>query len=143
MLLPGVLDGNISVSIRYTGGLSLALLKPYYLRLIDIDYSATPEKATVKVSNYTSADSALFMNRDRILGAKDWTFSLDAIDYVPGAFFEAIFVITPSKSKTFVQCVTLGCNASAYYKPLPVMQSQQVYPWKVCLFVGLAIGKRW
>ena len=143
MLLPGVMEGNISVSMRYSAGLSLAMLKPYYLKLMDIDYSTTPEKITIKEAAHSRADSALFMNPNRIFGASTWSKSLDAIDYVPGAFFEAAFVITPGKSKTFVQCITLGCNASAYYKPLPIMQAQQSYPWEVCLFAGLAIGKRW
>ena len=143
MLLPGVMEGNISVSMRYTGGLSLALLKPYYLKLMDIDYTTTPETAKVKEARYSSADSALFLNPNRILGAVDWSKRLDMIDYVPGAYFEATVVITPGKSKTFVQCITLGCNASIYYKTLPTMQAQQAYPWEVCLFAGLAIGKRW
>jgi hypothetical protein len=34
LLLPGVLEGNIGVSIRVQAGVSLAMLKPYYLKLI-------------------------------------------------------------------------------------------------------------
>lgn len=137
------MKGNISVSMRYSAGFSLAMLKPYYLKLMEIDYSTTPETVHIKEADYSSADSARFLNPNLIFGASKWTKSLDAIDYVPGAFFDAAIVITPGKSKTFVQCITLGCNASAYYKSLPIMQAQQAYPWEVCLFAGLAIGKRW
>ena len=42
LLLPGVLDGNISVSFRYGGGFSLAMLKPYYLKLMYVEY--TPDQ---------------------------------------------------------------------------------------------------
>ena len=143
VLLPGVMEGNISVSMRYTAGLSLAMLKPYYLKLMDIDYTTTPETSKIKEARYTPADSALFLNPNRILGAVAWSKRLDMIEYVPGAYFEAAVVITPGKSKTFVQCITLGCNASIYYKTLPMMQGQQAHPWEVCLFAGLAIGKRW
>ena len=107
------------------------------------NYSTNPQTIHIKEEGYNHADSGLFMNPNRIFGASAWSKSLDAIDYVPGGFAEAAIVITPRKSKTFVQSITLGCNASFYYKQLPLMQGQQAYPWEVCLFAGLAIGKRW
>lgn len=143
LLLPGVMEGNISVSMRYSFGLSLAMLKPYYLKLEDIDYTTNPATAHIKEAGYSQADSALFLNPNRIFGASSWTKSLNKIDYVPGGFIDAAVVLTPGKNKNFVQVITLGCNASAYYKELPIMEGQKAYPWEVCLYAGLGIGKRW
>jgi hypothetical protein len=39
LLLPGVVEGNLSVSFRYGGGFCLALLKPYYLKVVKTDYT--------------------------------------------------------------------------------------------------------
>src|SRR5690242_6400931 len=42
MRFPALMDGNMSVSIRYLAGPSLAMLKPYYLKLIYVDYFPEP-----------------------------------------------------------------------------------------------------
>ncbi len=143
ILLPGVMEGNLSVSYRYNTGLSLAMLKPYYLKMLQVDYTNSPPIAHILQDHYTHEDSAQFLNDKLILGASTWSKGLDAIDFVPGAYLETALAITPGKHKTFVQQITLGLNAALYYKPLPIMQGQQAYPWQVCLFAGVGVGKRW
>lgn len=143
LLLPNVVEGNLSLSIRYSGGLSLAMLKPYYLKLVYIDYSLPNEPAVLKEEKYTEANSETFLNSGKIRGAAHWDKGLDEIDYVPGAFAEFAFVIEPAKNKTFVQAITLGANVSFYSKDLAIMANQQAYPWQACLFAGIALGKRW
>ncbi len=143
MLLPGIMEGNLSVSLRYNAGFSLAMLKPYYLKMMNIDYSTNPAKARIIEDQYTLVDSAQFLNEKLILGAGSWSKSLNKIDYVPGAYFETALAITPGKTKTFVQIITLGCNGAIYYKLLPIMQGQKPYPYQINLFAGIGLGKRW
>ena len=143
LLLPSVFEGNLSVSYRFSGGFSLATLKPYYLKLVYVDYTATPETAHTEQHKYSITDTAQFLNTSYILGASNWSKGLDEIDYVPGAYFETAIAITPGKNKTFIQVITLGVNAAYYVKSLPIMADQKAYPYKVSLFAGLAIGKRW
>ena len=137
------MEGNTSVSFRYGGGLSLAMLKPYYLKLIYADYSTTTPTAHIEQHSYNGADSALFLNTGTILGASAWSKGLSEIHYIPGAYFQAAFAITPGKNKSFVQVITLGINGALYAEKLPIMADVQAYPWEVSLFAGLAIGKRW
>jgi hypothetical protein len=142
LLLPGVLDGNISVSFRYNAGFSLALLKPYYLRLIHVDY--TPEQVVwLQEEKYGDANADLFLKKDNILGASKWSKGLNDMSYVPGAYAEAAFAIEPAKGKALIQTILLGTNFSVYGKKLPVMAERTAYPWQASLFVGLMIGKKW
>lgn len=143
LLLPDVLEGNISLSFRYSGGFSLAMLKPYYLKLIYVDYAQPNNPATLKEEKYSTANSDHFLNSGDVLAASKWSKGLDEMQYVPGLFAEACFVITPSKSKSFIQIVTLGANVAYYAKELPIMADQKAYPYQASLFAGLAIGKRW
>lgn len=143
LLLPDVLEGNISVSFRYSGGLSLAMLKPYYLKLIYVDYTQPINPATLKEEKYSSTNSDHFLNSGDVLAASKWSKGLDEIQYVPGFFVEACFVITPSKSNSFIQVVTLGANIAYYSNDLPIMADQRAYPYHASLFAGLGIGKRW
>ena len=143
LILPAVMEGNISVSFRYSAGLSLAMLKPYYLKLIDVDYSNNPTTATLEQQKYNHSDSALFFNTSDILGAASWAKGLGEITYVPGAYLQTAFAIMPGKNKAFIQVVTLGINADLYAETLPIMADQKAYPWQISLFAGLGIGKRW
>jgi hypothetical protein len=68
---------------------------------------------------------------------------LGEITYVPGAYFQAAFAVTPGKNKSFVQVVTVGINAALYSETLPIMADQKAYPCEIALFAGLGIGKRW
>ena len=141
LLLQAVLDGNLSVSYRYSGGLSLAMLKPYYLKLIYIDNGGA--SAHLEQYTYNQSDSAYFLNPNSILGASKWTTGLGNIDYVPGVYFETSIAIIPGKNKYFIQVVTLGINGACYAKQLPVLIDQVALPWQVSLFASFAIGERW
>lgn len=143
LLLPDVLEGNISISFRYSGGLSLAMLKPYYLKLIYVDYTQPGDPARLKEEKYSSSTSDHFLNSGDVLGASKWSKGLNEIQYVPGLFAEGCFAITPSKSKFFIQVVTLGANVSYYAKDLPIMADQKEQAWQASLFAGLAFGKTW
>jgi hypothetical protein len=143
MILPGILEGNISLKFRYSGGFSLAMLKPYYLKLIYTDYSQPSQPSYIREEKYSSANSDVFLNSGNILGASAWSKGLGEISYVPGAFFEAAFVLEPAKNKSFVQLISFGCNASVYTKALAIMADTKAFPWQADMFIGLYLGKRW
>lgn len=142
MLLPKVVDGNISVSARFTGGFSLAMLKPYYLRLIYEDNTYITPIVTLEEHNFTDATEP-FLKSGNKLGASPWTKGLGEMKYVPGAFLEAAIVIEPDATAWFVQTITIGGNFSYYTRKLPTMAERRALPWQGSLFVGLGLGKRW
>lgn len=142
LILPSVLEGNLSVSIRAQAGFSLAMLKPYYLKLIYVDYNPDPQ-ARLKEEKYTEQNSEQFLNSNAILGASKWKKGLNDMTYAPGAYADLAIAIEPLKNKTFIKTVTLGGHFSIHSKDLEIMASQKAYPWQACLYAGLSIGKRW
>ncbi len=142
LLLPGVLEGNMTISIRAQAGLSLAMLKPYYLKLIYVDYNPDPQ-ARVSEEKYSDANSEKFLGTGYTLGAAKWSKGLNEITYVPGGYADAAIVIEPLKNKTFIKTVTLGSSFSIHTKALTIMADQKAYPWSGCVYVGLSLGKRW
>ena len=143
LLLPSVMEGNVSVSLRYSIGVSVAMLKPYYLKLIYIENIAGKDTSYLEEHFYSPTDSAKFLNPNAIFGSSKWPKSLNEIEYVPGGYFEIALAVLPGKSKTFIQAITLGVNGAYCVKKLPLMADQKAYPWQACLFAGFAIGKRW
>jgi hypothetical protein len=143
ILLPGILEGNVSVGFRYGGGFSLAMLKPYYLKLIHVSY--VPEQVGMLAEEkYSSANDSLFLDRRFILGASGWNKGLDEVKYVPGLFAEAAFSIMPNKRKVgLIQTITLGGQFSIHTRHLPIMAQGSPYSWAAGFFAGLELGKRW
>lgn len=141
LLLPSVAEGNISVSFRYDGGFSLAMLKPYYLKLIYTDN--VNDIAYLKEEKYSSSNADKFLNSGAILGASKWSKGLGETDYVPGLYLEGAVAIMPGNAKAFIQLITLGINAAYYAKSLPIMADEKAFPYQISLFAGLDIGKRW
>lgn len=125
------------------GGFSLALLKPYYLRVVKTDYSQPEPVSELIEIKYADSVSELFLERNRILGVSKWSKGLDETKSVPGVYMEATFIIEPAQNKTVVQAISLGVNGSIYTQSLPILAELKAYPWQVNLFAGLAIGKRW
>ncbi|WP_316787827.1 hypothetical protein [Pedobacter frigoris] len=142
LVLPGVLEGNLSVSLRCQAGFSLAMLKPYYLKLIYIDFNPD-EHAYVQEEKYSEANHDQFLNATRILGAAKWKQGLGEMKYIPGAYVDAAVAIEPIRNKSFIKTVTLGCNVSFQTKSMEIMADQKAYPWSIALYAGLSLGKRW
>lgn len=143
LLLPGVVSGNLSVSFRYGAGISLAMLKPYYLKIVHIDNSSTNPTPELKEEKYRTANADTFLRNQNILGASKWSKGLGETKPVPGLYAEAAFVIEPVKQKGFVQTITIGGNIAYYTKALPIMAEVKALPWQGSLFVGLSLGKKW
>jgi hypothetical protein len=145
LLLPGVLNGNMSVSFRLQAGVALAMLKPYYLKLAYVTYDTAgsiKEEAAYE-EKYTEANKDKFLNTGYILGASKWNKGLGEIQYIPGGFADAAIVIEPQKNKTFIKTVTIGANFAFYSKELPIMAEQKAQPYTATVFVGISLGKRW
>lgn len=142
MLLPALLDGNLSLSVRYSAGPALALLKPYYLDLVYVVY--TPEAvAHLQTEQLNKGNERRFLDPGSIWGAARWSKGLGETRFIPGLFTELAFVLEPDRPVAFVKTITIGGQAALYAKPLELMADRKAYPYQLSLFVGLALGKRW
>jgi hypothetical protein len=142
MLFPALLDGNLSLSLRYAAGPALALLKPYYLKLLYVEY--TPEERSyMQVERYSPANAAHFLNPSYVLGSEKWTKGLGETRFIPGLFAELAIALEPEKPKSFVKTITIGGNAAFYTSKIEMMAERKAYPYQASFFVGLAFGKRW
>lgn len=142
LIFPKVIEDNISINTRFMIGASLAMLKPYYLRLIYEEYVTAEPIATLEEQQYTQAQEP-FLKTGNKLGASPWTKGLGEIKYKPGPFAEFAVVIEPVQNSWFIQTITIGGNFAYYFKPLPILAEVKARPWQGSLFVALALGKRW
>lgn len=139
VLLPSVIEDNISISGSLVVGMAVALQKPVYLNLIYTD--ATGDH--IRPEKHSAVNREQFLSAHRILGADKWSKGIGEAKVVPGVFIEPALVFQPSKNKTFVQRIYVGGNVSYYAKGLEIMALHKARPFHASFFVALGLGKRW
>lgn len=142
MLLPALLDGNLSVGFRYAIGPAVALSKPYYLDLI-YGILQPDENPHIQTEKYAPDNAEKFLHPGYIHGAAKWSKGLEETKLTPGLFGELAFFVEPDKPKAFIQTITFGGKAAIYSKPLEIMADKKAYRYQLSLFVGLSVGGRW
>lgn len=142
MLFPALIDGNLSLSLRYATGPALALLKPYYLNLLYVIY-APEEHAYSQSERFTKENGDKFLNPAHVLGSDKWSKGLGETRLIPGLFAELAIVLEPGRPESFVKTITIGGNAAIYTSKIEMMAERKAYAYQACFFVGLSFGKSW
>lgn len=139
VLLPSVIDDNISISVSLVVGVSVVLQKPVHLNLIHSDSSG----AYIRSASYSAAGQEHFLSGHRILGADRWSRGLGDSRVIPGIFLEPALVFVSARNKTFVQRIYIGGRLSYYSSGLEIMALHKPRPFHTSFFVALGLGKRW
>ncbi len=142
MLFPAVIDGNLSLSLRYAAGPALALLKPYYLNLLYVTYTPQ-EHAYSQSEHFTETNADKFLNSASILGSGKWSKGIGETRLIPGLFAELAIALEPGRPESFVKTITIGGNAALYTSKIEMMTERKAYAYQACFFVGLYFGRRW
>lgn len=142
LLFPALLEGNLSLSLLYSVGPALAMLKPYYLKMLYVEY--TPEEHSyMRVERFSHDNADHFLNPSYILGSEKWTKGLDETRFIPGLFAEMAIALEPENPKSFVKTITIGGNVAFYSSKINIMADRKAYHCQASFFVGLSFGKRW
>lgn len=104
---------GIAVMGIYQGGLSLGLLRPYYL-----DVNDNSERRAIR---YNSKDSALFLNTTRIIGSSGLSKGWNELEVKPGLFAKAALRFDFGKYNEQVKAVQIGLGVEAYAQEIEIM----------------------
>jgi hypothetical protein len=108
---------GVAVSVVYKGGLSLGLLRPYY---IEVDNNSG-QSVTIK---YTPQDSILFLTGYIIGGGglgKGWS----EMEYKPGVFAKTALRFDFGRFNEVVSGIEVGLSAEFYSAKIPIMLFQE------------------
>ncbi|HPN20173.1 MAG TPA: hypothetical protein PK546_11535, partial [Chitinophagales bacterium] len=124
---------------KYAGGFTLAILKPYSLRVIPKPLTTATEEDLVHVTYEEGVDNS-FLDYDRIVGAsgfgKGWKLKA-----LPGLHLEVGLDFDFGKNESVIKSLEIGVTSDFYYKKVPVMVAENkfLYPG---VYVGFLMGKR-
>ena len=104
---------GIAVMGIYQGGLSVGLLRPYYLNIYD--------DGTERDIKYDSPDSALFLSGANIIGSSGLGKGWSEMKMKPGAFVKTSLRFDFGRFNEQVQAIEIGLSVDAYAKKIEIM----------------------
>ncbi len=141
--LTGRLDKkSVSISWVYNGGLSIGLLKPYYLDLL------VPEGNTYvrKFQKYSEENKEYFLdlnNRGTILGGSYFTKGLGELSLQPGLHLKSGFYFDYAATRKSFLGVEIGASAEFYTKKIEMMKNTQNSSYFINFYADIRFGRRW
>lgn len=94
------------------GGLSLGLLKPYYIQVQETQAGAKDVK-------YDSRDSAVFLDLSRTIGGSGFTKGWNELKMRPGAFVKTALRFDFGRFNETIQALEIGMSVDAYASKIP------------------------
>jgi hypothetical protein len=126
---------GVAVSAVYNAGLSIGLLRPYY---VQADDPSTGENRPVK---YSVADSALFLGPS-ITGGGGFGKGWKEIKIKPGAFVKAAMRFDYGRFNESVSGLEIGLSTEIYGAKIPIMLFQKDKRLFFQMYVAILFGRR-
>ncbi len=131
---------GVAVTGNFGGGLSLGLLRPYYLEIND---STGTTRRSIK---YDSPDSAIFANPEALtalqISATGFTKGWNEIKVKPGAYAKAALRFDYGSYNEVVSALEVGVTGEYYFSKIPQLVFTKQKNFFVNVYIALVFGKR-
>lgn len=129
---------GIAVSAIYGGGLSLALMKPYYLNIID---PTTHQSRDIK---YGDNDSIFLAKTyySYILGASSFGKGFNEIKVVPAIQLRTALRFDYGRYNEVLSAIEVGLNVEYYTQQMQIMALSDQHHAFFNAYIALVLGKR-
>lgn len=123
---------GVSITANYGGGISVGLLRPYYVHLNTVD-------TYVK---YESKDSALFLDPGGISGGPGFSKGWSDLQVTPGAYAKTALRFDYGSYNEIISAVEVGISADYYSKKIPLMVHERPKQFFFTGYVAIIFGRR-
>lgn len=130
----------VSFGFTYGAGLSLGMVRPYYLDLIYRDNRGRPD---VVAERFNESNISKFLNPQEVDGPSGAAYGWDELTVVPGGFLKAGLLIDWGAYDSVVKDLEVGIAADFYFQPIPLMIFEENTPIFVNLYITARLGHRW
>ena len=127
---------GIAVSATYGGGLTLGMLKPYYLEVL----SRTPGQT--EEIKYSDDNIGRYLNKDSIIGSAGFGKGFGEIKYVPGVFAKGAIRFDYGKFNDIVSALEIGLSAEYYTQKMPILLLNKEKTFFITGYISLIFGSR-
>lgn len=138
---------GLAVGISYAGGVSLGLLKPYYLDLIYLRDQGTSQPI-VRTERYSPENAQTFLDIYSVLGAAPFSRGLGEIQARPGFHAKFAAHFDWGAFDEFVKAIEAGVMLDFFLSEIPIMVESNLTsginnsPAFFNFYLNLQLGKR-
>ena len=140
MLIGGKQNKNgIAVSWIYGGGISLGMLKPYYLQIYNDSTGITTDM------KYSSANYNIFTGNDStkyILGKSSWGKGFGDMQFTPGLHLRTALRFDYGRFNETLSAIEVGVNLEYYFNKMPIMVGNNGHNIFANAYVAIEFGHR-
>ena len=127
---------GVAVSATYGGGLSLGLVKPYYVQVLD-SLSQT-DVSDIKYNDNPSE----FLDPTLIVGASGFAKGFDKITVVPGLHLRVSLRFDYGRLRETLSALEVGFNADYYTQKVTIMAQNPNHNFFLNTYVAIVFGGR-
>jgi hypothetical protein len=126
---------GVAISAIYGGGLSVGLLKPYYLKV------SSPQGA-VRDVKYNKNDSVFLDNPGYIAGSSGFSKGFGEMKLTPGVYTKTALRFDYGRYNELVSAIEVGLNLEFYSRKMPVMLLQKERQLFFNAYAAIEFGRR-
>ena len=130
----------ISLAWTYGGGISLGMVKPYYLNLI---YRNSGGQPTIRAEKYGEDNWNKFLSPQEIDGPTGASRGWDELLLEPGFYVKTALLVDWGAFDEVVKGFEVGLSMDTYFSRIPIMIFEENTPIFVNLYLHIYLGKRW
>jgi len=132
-------EKGVSIGVTYEAGITLGLLKPYYLEIARVQDRPQGRYVSTKYSEETAEE---FLDITKIFGATGLAKGLDEIIPVPGLNGRIGVNFEWGSYDEFIKAAEVGLMLDLFPRSIPLMVNQVNRPFFLNLYISLQLGKR-
>jgi hypothetical protein len=136
---------GVSIGYSLEGGASLAILKPYYLNVVEQEIVNGEPRPDVISIKYSEENKEKFLNYASIYGSAGFTKGLTEVKFVPGVQVKSGIFFSTGVFDKIVKNGEVGIMADFFIKKLPILvetDKNRNTPLFLNLYVNLQLGNR-
>lgn len=138
--------GGVEVRFHYSGGLSLAFVKPVYLNILYPVYVSPPNPNFPSSTEYDVVVEKYDPDKhyvDNIYGRAPFTHGFDEIKLYPGAYGKMGLSFEYGSHSDAIKCIETGVTIDAYAKDVPIMAKTKNQQFFLNFYINLLYGRKW
>jgi hypothetical protein len=130
---------GVAVGLLFAGGITAAVMKPYYLEV-------GKGRELVRSIKYTPETESIFLDKTKITGSDGLFTGLSESSIVPGVYGRVGVHLDWGAFDEFLKALEVGIQIDMFPKRLPIMVPlngiSENKPYFLNLYVSLQLGKR-
>ena len=131
---------GVAVGLSYEGGVSLGILKPYYLNLSRVDQNGVTD--FVSTEKYSEENADIFLDINRIYGSANFFKGLNEISIMPGIHGKAGMHFSLGAFDEFVRALEAGIMFDLYFNKVPILVTDRNLQAFLNGYITIQLGKR-